>query len=205
MVSPRPDLAGLSDASGKYPGNLYGVYETPDYIDTSVSLVHRLFPNTKKIGAIYSESEVQSTEALRHLQNGCKREGLTLTALPVSNSSETQLITQSLLAKGIDVFFALPDNVIFSSFESIYKVCDERNIPIITSESGLVARGAVASFGADMYQWGFQAGEQAATFLKTGSTNGLQPELVRLRNKLIHQQAIEKYKLVPDSTFRIIP
>ena len=56
--------------------------------------------------------------------------------------------------------------VIFASFETVKKLCDEKMVPVYTSEAGLVKRGAKASFGADFYQWGFQAGEQAAAYLK---------------------------------------
>ena len=82
-------------------------------------------------------------------------------------------LRKSLLCKNIDAFFANPDNTVFASFETILKSCNQANVPIFTSEAGLVQRGAVAAFGADIYQWGYQAGEQAAQFLKTHKTDGL--------------------------------
>lgn len=205
MVAPRPDIAGLTDKAGKNPANLFGVYETLDYIDTSVTLIKQLFPAAKKAGTIYSQSESQSIDALNRLKAGCAKAGIVLEATPVTNSSETQLITQSLLAKGIDVFFALPDNVIFSSFETIAKSCDEKNIPILTSEAGLVSRGALASYGADMYQWGYQSGKQAAQYLKNGNTKGLAPEIVAVRKKVMNKSIAEKYLITPDSSYTIIP
>lgn len=205
MVAPRPDIAGLTDASGKAPAHLFGVYETLDYIDTSVALITRLFPEARKAGTIYSQSESQSVDALNRLKAGCAKAGITLEAIPVTNSSETQLITRTLLAKGIDVFFALPDNVIFSSFETIVKACDEKNVPVMTSEEGLVSRGALASFGADMYHWGYQSGEQAATFLKTGTTKGLRPEIVKRRRRTMNRAKAERYLTAIDTTFTIIP
>jgi len=204
MVAPRPDIAGLTDKAGNNPTNLFGVYETLDYIDTSVTLIHRLFPMAKKAGTIYSQSESQSVDALNRLKAGCAKSGIVLEAIPVSNSSETQLITQSLLAKDIDVFFALPDNVIFSSFETIVKECTDNNIPVLTSEAGLVSRGALASFGADMYQWGFQSGVQAVKLLKNGSKEGLQPEIVRVRKKVMSKKAADKFKIIPDSSYTLV-
>lgn len=205
MVAPRPDIAGLTDKNGNNPPNLFGVFETLDYIDTSVTLIHRLFPQARKAGTIYSQSESQSIDALKRLKAGCEAQGITLEAIPVSNSSETQLITQSLLAKGIDVFFALPDNVIFSSFEIVVKSCNENNIPVITSEAGLVSRGALASFGADMYQWGFQSGEQAVRYLQSGKTTGISPQIVTVRKKVMNQRVAQQFHIAPDSTFTIIP
>ena len=81
---------------------------------------------------------------------------------PVNSTADVKLVTASLLNKNIDVFFAKPDNIVFASFETIIKSCNEKNIPVFTSEAGLVERGALAAFGADIYQWGYQAGEQAA-------------------------------------------
>ena len=204
MVAPRPDIAGLTNKAGENPPNLFGVYETLDYIDTSAALIQQLFPSAKKVGTIYSASESQSIDALNRLKEGCKKMGIELEAIPVINSSETQLITESVLSKNIDVFFALPDNVIFSSFETVVKSCNDKNIPIITSEAGLVSRGALASFGADMYQWGYQAGVQAAKFLKEKSTKNLQPQLVNIRKKVMNEQVAQQFKIVPDSTFTLL-
>jgi len=205
MVAPRPDLAGLQDKEGKNPPHLFGVYETLDYIDTSVTLIRQLFPDAESVGTIYSPSEPQSIAALEHLKSGCLNAGIRLEASPVTNSSETQLITQSLLSKGVDVFFALPDNVIFSSFETVARSCNESNIPVLTSEAGLVARGALASFGADMYEWGRQAGVQAAEYLSTGSLEGLRPEQVAIRKKVVNRKQAEVFKLSPDSSFTVLP
>ena len=204
MVAPRPDIAGLTNKAGENPPNLFGVYATLDYIDTSAALIQQLFPSAKKVGTIYSASESQSIDALNRLKASCEKMGIELEAIPVTNSSETQLITESLLSKNIDVFFALPDNVIFSSFETVVKSCNDKNIPIITSEAGLVSRGALASFGADMYQWGFQSGVQAAQFLKEKSTKNLQPQLVNNRKKVMNEQVAKQFKITPDSSFTVL-
>ncbi|MBX7180900.1 MAG: ABC transporter substrate-binding protein [Bacteroidia bacterium] len=169
MVSPRPDLAGLASKDGTWPSQLFGVYETLDYIDSSLALAMTLQPEIKKIGLIYNQSEPQSVDAFNEVKNYCAKRGIGLEALPVNASSETQQVTSVLLSKSIDAFFALPDNVIFASFETVKKLCDEKKIPIYTSEAGLVKRGAKASFGADFYQWGYQAGLQAADYLKDKS------------------------------------
>lgn len=205
MVAPRPDIAGLTIEAGKVPANLFGVYETLDYIDTSVTLISLLFPAAKKVGTLYSQSESQSVDALGRLKAGCTTAGLQLEAIPVTGSSETQLVTQTLLSKGIDVFFALPDNVIFSSFETVVKACDAAGIPVVTSEEGLVSRGALASYGADLYQWGYQSGLQAAALLKSGSTQGLAPEMVKVRSRVLHREKAKKYLTQIDPSFTLIP
>ena len=201
MVSPRPDLAKLTDANGKAPANLFGVYETLEYIDTSVMLIKSLLPNAKKIGTVFNQSEPQSVDALNRIESECSMLGLQLEKLPVNNSNETQLVVEALLRKNIDAFFALPDNTVFSSMEVIVRDCDEKHVPVFTSEEGLVKRGAIAAFGADMYQWGYQSGAQAALFLKNKSTNGLQPELVRVRRRVFNPEKAKMYGITFDSSF----
>ncbi|MCY7411140.1 MAG: ABC transporter substrate-binding protein [Chitinophagales bacterium] len=201
MVAPSPRLAGLVDSSGQQPKNLFGIYETLGYIDTSVALIKSVLPNAKTIGTIYNQSEPQSRAALKTIKMDCGKLGFVLIAQPVNNSSETQLVMSSLVNKNIDAFFEMPDNVVFSSFEIISKSCGDKNIPVFTSEAGLVNRGALVAFGADMYQWGFQAGEQAAKFLKQGSLNGIEPELVKVRKRIYNASVAKQYNIVFDSTF----
>ncbi|MBK5286494.1 MAG: ABC transporter substrate-binding protein [Bacteroidia bacterium] len=201
MVAPRPDIAGLTDKEGKTPSNLFGVYETLDYIDTSVMLIHSILPAVKKIGTIYNQSEPQSVMALRQIEKQCALLGIEIISQPVNSSSETQLVVETLLSKNIDAFFALPDNVVFASFEVIAKSCGDKNIPVFTSEEGLVKRGALAAFGANMYQWGYQSGVQAATFLKTKSLDGLNPEIVKTRRRVYNAQQAKLFNLTFDSSF----
>jgi putative ABC transport system substrate-binding protein len=203
MVAPRPDIAKLTDAKGNAPLNLHGVYETLDYIDTSVTLIRELFPNAKVIGTIYNQAESQSSDALERLRKGCLAAGLTLEELPVTSSSESQLVTQALLNKNIDVFFALPDNIIFSSFEVIANQCNPKKIPILTSEAGLVARGALASYGADFYQWGYQSGQQAASFLKNPE-GAYPPQEVILRRKLINAERAAAFGISNTQNYELL-
>jgi putative ABC transport system substrate-binding protein len=201
MVSPSPKLAKLLDANGNPPKNLFGAYETLDYIDSSVALIKSIFPKTKKVGVIYNQAEPQSADAFQEVKDKCKDLNLQMEILPVNNSSETQLAVQALINKGIDAFFAMPDNAVFASFETIAKACDEKKIPVFTCEVGLVARGALVSYGADFYQWGIQAGEQAAQFLKFNSTNDLKAEHVKIRKKVYNKETAAKYSLQFDASF----
>lgn len=204
MVSPTVQLMKLQDQNGKAPGNLFGTAEDLKYIDTSFSNIPQfLKPKSGKlvVGMIYNQSEPQSVEAKDRIDSLANRLNITLVALPLNSSADAQLVTQSLLSKNIDAFFANPDNTVFSSFETILKSCDQKNVPVFTSEAGLVQRGAVAAFGADIYQWGYQAGEQAAQFLKTHSTQGSQPEMVKIRKRVYNPAAAKKYNITVPSNF----
>ncbi|TDW96646.1 ABC transporter substrate-binding protein [Dinghuibacter silviterrae] len=164
MVSPIPEQMKETDAP-----NLFGVADTQDYIDTSFALIKDVVkPHgaTLTVGMIYNQSEPQSVDALHRIQALAQRLQVTVVALPVNATADVQLVTQSLLSKNIDAFFANPDNTVFGAFETIIQSCNNAHVPVFTSEAGLVARGAVAAYGADMYQWGYQSGVQAAHYLR---------------------------------------
>ncbi len=195
MVAPEPDQAGLTSDPTNFPKNLFGVFETLSYIDTSLIYIEEWMPGVQTIGLIYNQAETQSLNALERVKSVAAETGLEVHALPVTNSSETQLVANSLVDRGIDVFFALPDNIIFSSFEVIRRVCSDAGVPIFTSEAGLVARGAVAAYGADFYEWGYQAGEQAVEFLDSDGTVLPTAESVKLRRKVYNEEAADKFGL----------
>lgn len=203
MVSPTPAQMQVEDARGNAPAKLFGVAEGLDYIDTSFSIIPRLIrPKGEKlrVGLLYNQSEPQSVDAYERLQGLANTLGVELVARPVNATADVQLVTGALLNEGIDAFFANPDNTVFGSFETIMKATREANVPVFTSEAGLVARGAVAAYGADLYQWGYQAGQQAAQYLKTNSTEGLSWEMVKVRKRVYNPEAAERFGVeVPEN------
>jgi putative ABC transport system substrate-binding protein len=200
MVSPSPELAGLRNTKGQDPANLFGVYETLEYIDTAITLIHEIFPNAKRVGALINQSEPQSVDALERIRKDAAALGLELVSLPANNSAETQLVIERLIDQKIDVFFALPDNTIFASFETIVSSCDKAMIPIITSEAGLVSRGALAGFGANMYDWGYASGQDAANFFHTGVLP--KPRKLIKRTRMVNPTQAKRYKFIAGKEFQ---
>lgn len=207
MVSPTPERMKVADAKGNGPANLFGTMEELNYIDTSFAVIPKLLkPKDAQltIGMIYNQSEPQSADALQRIQGLAAKLNVKVIALPLNSSADAQLVTQALLDKNIDAFFANPDNTVFAAFETIRKSCDQKNVPIFTSEAGLVQRGAVAAFGADIYQWGYQSGLQAAQYLKTHKTDGLKLEMVEIRKRVYNPAVAKKYNISIPADFEAV-
>ncbi len=204
MVGPEPSLVNLLDKNGSSPRNLFGTYDNLQYIATSVKMIAKLLPEAQSIGVIYNQGEPQSQNAYRVMAKTAQDLQLALVALPVSNSSDTQLVVEALLDKGIDAFFAMPDNVVFSSFEVIFKACQQANVPIFTSEEGLVERGALAAFGADMYMWGYQAGEQAAQYLKNQDKPLPSLKLTQYHKKIYNPTIAKQFGITVDESYEAV-
>lgn len=207
MVAGEPGNMKVLDADGKAPANLFGVSESLDYIDSSFCLIPEyIHPKGEKIvvGMVYNQAEPQSQDALKRAEIQAERLGMTVKALPVNSSADAQLVAQSLLNKDVDVFFANPDNIVFAAFETILKNCQQYRVPIFTSEAGLVKRGAVAAYGADMYQWGYQAGAQAAVYLRQGSSEGLEIEHVKVRKFIFNDAVAKLYNFSFEAPFEAV-
>lgn len=206
MVSPTPQIMALTNKELAAPKNLFGVADNVDYIDTSFLLMKDLVKPkgaVLKIGMLYNPAETQSDAAMQRIRSLAKTNNIELTVLPVTNSSETLLVTQSLLSQNIDAFFANPDNVVFSGFETIITSCNKAKVPVFTSEAGLVARGAVAAYGANLYAWGYQTGLQAAVLLKTKSANTIKWEMVQKRERLFNAEAAKYFGYTMPAGFEL--
>lgn len=204
MVSPVPARMNVVSSTGAAPPNLFGALEDLNYIDTSFNLIPKMLkPKNGKlvVGMIYNQAEPQSADAMNRIKSLADKANVTLIALPLNSSADAQLVTNSLLSRHIDAFFANPDNTVFASFATILNSCNQANVPIFTSEAGLVKRGAVAAFGADIYQWGYQAGQQAAQYLKTHKTDGLKWEMVKVRKRVYNPVAAARYHVTVPPNF----
>lgn len=206
-VTAFPVILGIVGNDGEPPANLFGTGETLDYIDTAFTIItHTVKPKGDKlrVGMIYNQAEPQSVEAYGRLAALAQSLGAELVAQPLQASAEAQLVVRSLLQRDIDAFFANPDNTVFAAFETIVRNCDERGVPVFTSESGLVSRGAVAAFGADIYQWGYQSGAQAARYLKHGRQEDLAMEMLKVRKRIYNASAAARYGFVFGEEFDVL-
>lgn len=207
MVSPEPEILHLELEPYRKLDFLHGVGESLDYIDTSFLMIKKLVTPKSgklKVGMIFNQSEPQSVNALKKIESIALAGNMEVIALPVNNSSELQMVTKSLTEKNIDAFFANPDNTVFAGFEVILNSCNTKNIPVFTSEAGLVDRGAVAAYGADLYQWGYQCGELVSRYLKGETDNSKLYEKVAKRVKVYNAEACKRMNITVDSSFQLI-
>lgn len=207
MVAPTPAGLGVLDGQGQPPANLFGTGETTDYIDTSFLVVAQILADRTplSVALFYDSTESQSVAAKVKIQSLAASAGIELRTWAVGSAAEVEaaLLTPAFLA--CDAFFANPDDVVFRYFDTILAATDQAGMPVFTSEIGLVGRGAVCAYGADLYQWGYQTGRQAARFLRQGGPDGLAWELVQVRKRVYNPAAALRFNLTFPPGFEPIP
>ena len=158
-----PVEAGLVESLEKTGNNVTG---TSDFlsIDKSMSLVKKLAPEAKKVGVIYSTSEVNSKVQVDALKDYSSKNGYEVLEKGISTSSEANQAITSLLGK-VDVLYVPTDNLVVSSMPIIAKAAADANLPVIASDEGSVTSGALACGGVDYYELGYKTGEMAVKIL----------------------------------------
>ena len=178
-----PVDAGLVKTMGPAGGNVTGVSDAWPY-DRQVKLHSDMVPSAKKWGTIYNAGDANSVKSITWAKAAMKKYGLEYIEITVSTSAEVHMAAQSL-ANRVDAVFIISDNTVVSAFESLVKVCNDKNIPLFGGGVESVPRGSIAALGFDYFQVGYTAGLKAVDILKGGRNPGDIPSSLTKRLKLV--------------------
>ncbi|GED54472.1 MULTISPECIES: ABC transporter substrate-binding protein [Brevibacillus] len=168
-------------------------------MEQQLKLVKTFLPELKKLGVIYTTSEVNSEVQVKELEEAAKKEGIEVVKAGISQLSEVQLAAQGLAGK-TDAMFIPIDNTVVSSFEAVLGAAEQNKIPVFASDTDTVKRGAVATYGIDYYQIGKQTGEMASRILKGQKVADTPVEVSKQADLYINEKAAETFGLtVPEA------
>lgn len=154
-----PVEAGLVDSMENPGGNLTGTTDmTP--IAKQLELLLEIQSDTEDLGVIYNAGESNSVVQAEITKEECERLDINLIESTADNSSGVHQAAQSLADK-VDAFYVFTDNTVVSALESVIKVAEENEIPLIVGEEDSVERGGLATEGISYYELGRQTGEMA--------------------------------------------
>ncbi|GAB6100610.1 ABC transporter substrate-binding protein [Halanaerocella petrolearia] len=163
-----PKKAGLVDSYEQPGGNLTGTSDlTP--VGKQLALFNKLNQDIKRVGIIYNSGESNSVFLADLAKKKAKELGLDLVEATITSSSEVYQAAQSLTGR-VDAIYVPTDNTVVSAIQSVIKVANENNLPLITGESNSVEAGALATLGVDYYQLGRQTGKMAIKVLEEGKS-----------------------------------
>lgn len=184
-----PVGAGLMSNLEKPDTNVTG---TSDYlsVEKNASLIKELTPESKTVGVMYCTSESNSVSQVKELKEYAKKNNLEVVEKGVTASSEVNAAISSLVNK-VDVLFVPTDNLIVSSMPIISKVANENKLPIIASEEGSVASGALACNGIDYYKLGYQTGLQAVKIIEGAKVADIPVETLKETTLLMNEDTLK--------------
>lgn len=161
--------------SHEAPGrNVTGTLDNhPEAIEKAVTYVVEEL-DAKKIGMIFNSGEQNSRAQVDEAKKQAEALGAEVVEASVSASSEVQQAAESLVGK-VDAFYIITDNTVVSAMESVISVANDHQLPLMAGEVDSVERGALAAYGFDFYDIGYQAGEMAVDILVNGKDPATMP------------------------------
>ncbi|MGO1546785.1 ABC transporter substrate-binding protein [Microbacterium gubbeenense] len=160
------EAAGLVDSNEAPGANVTGTSDLSPVAD-QLALLAEIAPDAKTVGVVYSSGEVNSEVQVDLAKEAAADLGLTIKEATVSNSSEVQQATQSL--GDVDAIYVPTDNTVVSGIAALIQVAEQKQIPVVSGDSGPVDGGAIATIGIDYTKLGHQTGEMAAKILQDGA------------------------------------
>jgi putative ABC transport system substrate-binding protein len=159
-----PVLAELAKQDKTPNGNVTGTSDKLP-VEKQLEMIRTILPDAKKIGILYSTSEVNSVSAIEEYKAAAANYGFEIVESGISAAADIPLAADDLLGK-VDCLNNLTDNTVVSSLPVILDKAAEKKIPVFGSEVEQDKIGCLAAVGLDYYDLGVQTGKMAAQVLK---------------------------------------
>lgn len=158
------EAAKLVKSNEKPGGNVSGTSDmTP--VEKEVDLIIALVPNVKRIGAIYTSSEINSQLQVEKMKAYAATKGITVVEATVSNVNDIQQAATNLVNQDVQAIYTPTDNVLASAMANLAQITDAAKIPVFAADEGMTMTGGVATYSVDYYKLGYQTGLMAAKVL----------------------------------------
>ncbi len=155
-----PYLAGAGMSPTQHLSNVSGV-SSRGPIKESLAFIKQVLPKARRIGTLWTPSEINSEYYLELAMEGARELGLEIVAVPIANKSEIVHSAQVLINKKIDAIYQISDNTINTSFGAMGNVAEENAVPLFGGFLLSTQLGACAALGWDFFEMGYKAGEIA--------------------------------------------
>ncbi|HJX60692.1 MAG TPA: ABC transporter substrate-binding protein [Thermodesulfobacteriota bacterium] len=187
----NPMEAGLVPKKS-LPGTKTGTNVTGVSHRWPVSLQFEMYtqflPKAKKWGTIYHQGDPHSLGLIKEMRESAKRLGIELMEAVISSGEEATQAA-SFLAGKVQAFHVIYDDTVLSSLEAIVKICNEKKVPLFTSDLESVSKGALAAYGLNFFTIGYSAGKRAARILKGENPGHIPWGRIEKLNLVVNEKA----------------
>ncbi|GAA0180528.1 ABC transporter substrate-binding protein [Clostridium sediminicola] len=149
MNKPGKNVTGTSDAVSA---------------EKIMELAKRITPDIKTVGALYNSSETNSISVVNNLKEYAAANGMEVIEATVTNSSEVQQVTQSLVGK-VDALFSPIDNTIATALPVVSQISNKAQVPFYVGADSMVKDGGLATYGINYSILGKETADMAVQIL----------------------------------------
>lgn len=180
--------------------NVFGISDSPP-VSELVEIITILLPRAKTIGVVYTSEESNSAKSVDTLINSASTFGLSVDKVAISvNNFENDFAMKALeIARKVDVIYIPQDNMVTLNLDTLVKVANDQNIPIVSHDHHSLERGALLALGINYYKSGQDLAELLIAHIK-----GEQPVTeATIRTPgyemIINQDLVERFDINPQN------
>lgn len=189
-----PVGAGAGTTFTNHLPNVTGISTVSDF-DGMVKLVKESMPGIKLIGTVYTPGEINSVFYMEALKRAAEKKGLTLVVAPANSVTEVSDAAATLVAKGIEAFTQISDNLTSGCSSVIIKHARDNKVPYFAFISSQIEKGAVASIARDYHTAGSDAVKVAVQVLNGKSPKDIPFRLVSKSTVTVNREAMEYFNI----------
>ena len=190
-----PIAAGFADASGKAAGEVTGTSDALP-IKAQLETIRAMLPDAKKVGILYTTSEVNSISAIEEYKALAPGYGFEIVESGISTIADIPLALDALLSK-VDCLTNLTDNTVVSALALMLDKANAAGKPVFGSEIEQVKLGCIAAEGLDYIALGRQTGLMAAKVLKgEAKASEIQYEIITEPGLYVNADVLAKFGVV---------
>jgi putative ABC transport system substrate-binding protein len=164
-------------------------------VSLQIEMYTQLLPKAKKWGTIYHQGDPHSLGLIKEMRGSAKRLGIEVMEAVISNGEEA-IQAASFLAGKVQAFHIIYDETVLSSLEAIVKICNEKKVPLFTSDLESVSKGALAAYGLNFFTIGYSAGKRAARILKGENPGHIPWGRIEKLNLVVNEKAARPQGMV---------
>ena len=190
-----PVAAGFVSADGTAAGEITGTSDALP-IKAQLATIRTMLPEAKKVGILYTTSEVNSISAIEIYKSLAGDYGFEIVESGISTTADIPLALDALLSK-VDCLTNLTDNTVVSALALVLDKANAAGKPVFGSEIEQVKLGCVAAEGLDYIALGRQTGLMAAKVLKgEAKASEIPYEIITEPGLYVNADALAKFGIV---------
>ena len=187
-----PVAAGFVTADGAAAGEVTGTSDALP-IQAQLETIRAMLPDAKKVGILYTTSEVNSISAIELYKQLAPQYGFEIVESGISTIADIPLALDALLSK-VDCLTNLTDNTVVSALARMLDKANAAGKPVFGSEIEQVKLGCIAAEGLDYIALGRQTGLMAAKVLKgEAKASEIAYEIITEPGLYVNAAVLEKF------------
>lgn len=162
--------AAISDPESALLTGLPTVTGTSDALNTAfiLDMILAAVPETKTVGLLYSNSEINSRTAISQAKEALDGRGIAWVE-KTGNTADEILTAATTLAGKVDAVFTPTDNVVMASAGAVGEIFLQAGVPFYAGADSFVQEGAFATCGVNYTNLGAKTAEMAFDILMGGA------------------------------------